>query len=133
MKSPILASPSYLAQRGRPTHPAQLSQHACLGYAYNDAPDIWRFLGPDREEVAIRPTGPLRSNSGDAMLPALCAGLGIAILPDFIVRPHLEAGRLETILEEWSPPPMRSEEHTSELQSLMRISDAVFCLQKNKK
>src|SRR3546814_1036210 len=118
MKSPILASPSYLAQRGRPTHPAQLSQHACLGYAYNDAPDIWRFLGPDREEVAIRPAGSLRSNSGDAMLPALCAGLGIAILPDFIVRPHLEAGR--------------SEEHTSELQSLMRISYAVFCLKKKK-
>src|SRR3546814_5797319 len=131
IKSHILASPSHLAQRGRPTHPAQLSQHAFLGYAYNDAPDIWRFLGPDREEVAIRPAGSLRSNSGDAMLPALCAGLGIAILPDFIVRPHLEAGRLETILEEWLPPPMslhllRSEEHTSELQSLMRISYAVF-------
>src|SRR3546814_10607134 len=28
---------------------------------------------------------------------------------------------------------MRSEEHTSELQSLMRISYAVFCLKKNKK
>src|SRR3546814_8775017 len=40
------------------------------------------------------------------MLPALCSGLGIAILPDFIVRPHLEAGRLETILEAWLPPPM---------------------------
>src|SRR3546814_4903419 len=116
--------------------------------------DLWRFLGPDREEVAIRPAGSLRSNSGDAMLPALCAGLGIAILPDFIVRPHLEAGRLETILEEWLPPPMslhlltppgdprpvrvelladflagrfraRSEEHTSELQSLMRLPYAV--------
>src|SRR3546814_2008488 len=68
--------------------------------------DLWRFLGPDREEVAIRPAGSLRSNSGDAMLPALCAGLGIAILPAFIVRPPLEAGRLETILEEWLPPPL---------------------------
>src|SRR3546814_9817622 len=31
------------------------------------------------------------------------------------------------------PPAERSEEHTSELQSLMRISYAVFCLKKKKK
>src|SRR3546814_1891134 len=30
------------------------------------------------------------------------------------------------------PGPLRSEEHTSELQSLMRISYAVFCLKKKK-
>src|SRR3546814_19002488 len=99
IKSHILASPSYLAQRGRPPHPAQLSQHACLGYAYNDAPDIWRFLGPDREEVAIRPSGSLRSNSADDMLQALGAGRGIALLQDFILVPHLEEVRLAIVVD----------------------------------
>src|SRR3546814_2582577 len=105
------------------------------------------------------------SNSGDAMLPALRGGLGIARLPGFIVDADLAAGTLEAILTDWRPPPIalhlmtppsplrparvealidflatrfrdlgvrgaRSEEHTSELQSLMRISYAVFCLKK---
>src|SRR3546814_8027307 len=68
IKSHILASPSYLAQRGRPTHPAQLSQHASLAYTYNDATDLWRFLGPDREDDAFRPAGLAQSNRRTPML-----------------------------------------------------------------
>jgi DNA-binding transcriptional LysR family regulator len=102
----IVASPSYLERHGRPSHPSELSEHRCLGYAYIDTPDTWRFLGPDREEVSIRPAGPLRSNSGDAMLPALRAGLGIAILPDFIVHQDIAEGRLEALLPGWSWPPV---------------------------
>ncbi len=40
------------------------------------------------------------------MLPALRAGLGITALPDFIVGPDLAAGSLETVLTDWSPPPI---------------------------
>ncbi|MBK5265079.1 MAG: LysR family transcriptional regulator [Alphaproteobacteria bacterium] len=102
----IVAAPSYLERHGRPSHPSELSEHQCLGYAYIDTPDIWRFLGPDREEASVHPVGPLRSNSGDAMLPALRAGQGIAILPDFIVHQDIAEGRLESLLPDWSPPPV---------------------------
>ena len=48
-------------------------------------PDLWRFANKAGEEVSVRPSGRLRVNNGDAMLPALVDGLGIAVLPEFIV------------------------------------------------
>ena len=99
----VVAAPSYLAAHGRPTHPAQLGEHPCLGYTNVTGP--WRFTGPGGAEVAVRPSGPLRSNSGDALLPGLRAGIGVGILPDFIVGPDLASGMLETILADWMGPP----------------------------
>jgi len=100
----IVAAPSYLEKHGRPTHPAQLGEHACFGYTNVTGP--WRFYGPGGAEVAVRPAGPLRSNSGDALLPALRAGLGISLLPDFIVGGDLASGMLEAILTDWHSPPV---------------------------
>lgn len=102
----IVASPAYLARHGRPSHPAELSNHQCFCYAYVDTPDVLHFVGPGREEVTVRPDGPLRANSGNAMLPALRAGLGIAFLPDFIVHEDIAAGTLEPILTDWGRPPV---------------------------
>lgn len=98
----IVAAPSYLERRGMPTHPAQLAEHDCIAYAYVATPDLWRFRGPNGEEAAVRLKGPLRTNNGEAMLPALCAGLGIARLPGFIVDEEIAKGRLVTILEDWA-------------------------------
>ncbi|ODU22641.1 MAG: LysR family transcriptional regulator [Sphingomonas sp. SCN 67-18] len=102
----IVAAPAYLERHGRPRHPAELGEHACLCYANLPTPNLWRFVGPDGTEAMVRPDGPLRTNSGDAMLPALRAGLGVAVLPDFIVADDLATGRLEAILPGWSPPPV---------------------------
>lgn len=102
----IVAAPSYLATHGRPSHPVDLANHRCFSYANLDRPDLFRFIGPGKEEVVVRPKGPLRANSGEAMLPGLRAGLGIAILPDFIVATDIAEGRLEAIMPEWTPPPV---------------------------
>lgn len=104
IRAHVVASPGYLAKHGRPTHPAQLGEHPCIGYSNIQGP--WRFFGPDGAEAAVRPSGPLRTNSGDSMLPALRAGLGIGILPDFIVDPDLASGALEAILTDWWGPPI---------------------------
>lgn len=96
----LVAAPAYLERRGRPRHPAELGEHDC--FAYTNVPQAWQFRGPEGEEVAVRPHGPLSGDSGEAMLPALRAGLGIARLPDFIVDPDLAAGRLESLLPEWA-------------------------------
>jgi DNA-binding transcriptional LysR family regulator len=98
-----VAAPAYFAAHGRPTHPAQLAEHRCIWYANNET---WRFTGPGGEQVSVRPEGPLRSSSGEAMLPALRAGLGITVLPDFIVGADLAEGTLEAILADWTPPPI---------------------------
>ncbi|MFN3524235.1 MAG: LysR substrate-binding domain-containing protein [Phenylobacterium sp.] len=102
----LVAAPAYLAARGRPTHSAHLSEHACLGYAYLPSPETWRFLNPAGEEVSVRPAGPLRANNADALTPALLAGLGLAVQPDFAVGRLIAEGRLEAVMTGWSAPPV---------------------------
>lgn len=102
----VIASPSYLAERGRPEHPSDLSGHDCLCYANVATPDVWRFADRDQQSVAVQVRARLLVNSGDAMLPALRAGVGIARLPDFIVNDGLASGELEEILVDWRPPPL---------------------------
>jgi DNA-binding transcriptional LysR family regulator len=100
----VVGAPAYFERRGRPTRPAHLADHACLGYAYLATPDVWRFRNADGEEASVRPSGPLRANNADAMMPALLAGLGIAVQPDFIVADALADGTLESVMPGWSMP-----------------------------
>ncbi len=100
----VIASPAYLAEHGTPTHPAQLGEHKCLRYSLSAKPENWKFSSSTGEQVTIQIAGQLSVNNGDAMLPSLCAGLGIGQLPDFICRPHIESGRLVEILENWTTP-----------------------------
>src|SRR5260370_35311490 len=100
----LLAAPSYLESKGRPKHPLQLAEHSCIGYAYQQTPDTWRFQNKSGEVATVRPSGALRVNNGDAMVPALVAVLGFGVLPEFIVRKELKGGKLEAVLSEWSLP-----------------------------
>jgi len=96
-----VASPDYLKRHGRPTHPMQLAQHRCLGYAYLSTPGVWHYTNAKGEQASVRPAGPLRVNNGEALMPALLAGLGIADLPDFIVGDAIDSGAVEVILKDW--------------------------------
>lgn len=101
----LLAAPSYLNARGRPRHPLQLGEHTGLSYSYQLTPNTWHFRKTSGEVATVRPQGPLRVNNGEAMLPALIAGFGFGVLPEFIVRDALKAKKLEIVLPEWSLPP----------------------------
>ena len=101
----VVASPAYLAERGRPSHPSDLGSHDCLCYSNVATPDVWRFAGPGQQNVVVQVRSRITVNSGEAMLPALREGVGIARLPDFIVDDALAAGELEEILVDWRPPP----------------------------
>ncbi|HLZ74768.1 LysR family transcriptional regulator [Phenylobacterium sp.] len=96
----LVAAPKYLAEHGRPSHPLRLSEHRCIGYA-STVGDTWHFSHEAGDTATVRPTGPLRVNNGDAMMPLLTAGSGLGILPDFILRDALDDGRLEVVLPEW--------------------------------
>jgi DNA-binding transcriptional LysR family regulator len=102
----LVAAPAYLERRGRPTHPSDLAGHACLGYAYLPTPEIWHFVNAAGEEAAVRTAGPLRANNADALMPALIAGLGLAVQPEFVVGTALAEGRLEAVMTGWTPPPI---------------------------
>jgi DNA-binding transcriptional LysR family regulator len=96
-----VASPAYLKAHGRPTHPMHLAEHRCLGYAYLSTPGVWQFTNAKGEQASVRPSGPLRVNNGEALMPALLAGLGIADLPDFIAGDAIASGKVEVILKDW--------------------------------
>jgi DNA-binding transcriptional LysR family regulator len=103
MQRYLVASPTYLNRYGRPKHPLHLAQHRCISYSYAMTTEIWRFTKGGKS-TSVRPSGPLRVNNGDAMMPALIAGTGVGILPEFILRDPLAAGRLERLLPDWSLP-----------------------------
>lgn len=100
--SHIVGAPDYFEKHGRPRHPADLAHHACFAYTNTANPDVWRFRKAGGEEAAVRIDGPIRTDSGDAMIPALCAGLGVARLPNFLIGQELANGKLEAVLEDWS-------------------------------
>ena len=96
-----VASSAYLKRYGRPTHPMHLAQHKCFGYAYLSTPGVWHYTNSAGEQASVRPAGPLRVNNGEALMPALLAGLGIADLPEFIVGDAIASGEVEVILKGW--------------------------------
>jgi len=96
----IAASPEYWDTHGRPTHPQELTDHDCLLYTYLRTPGDWQFEGPDGP-IAVRVNGPLKSNSGEALLEAAMAGLGVAMLPTFMAGEALCDGRLECVLRDF--------------------------------
>jgi DNA-binding transcriptional LysR family regulator len=98
----LVGSPNYLEQHGRPRHPLNLADHVCITYGHASAVESWRFTHWNGKSATVRPSGPLRVNNGDAMMPALIAGTGVGVLPEFIVRDALAGGRLERLLADWS-------------------------------
>ena len=99
-----VAAPSYLKARGRPTHPMHLAEHTCFDYAYMATPGVWHYSNAAGESASVRPAGPLRVNNGEALLPAVLAGLGIAALPEFIVGDAIASGEVEVLLKGWKQP-----------------------------
>ena len=100
------ASPAYLDRRGRPEHPRDLLAHACLSSRFpSGAPAPWEFER-DGEALRVDPQGPLvvRAGSGsDLAIAAAAAGTGIVYLFEDWLRPMLDAGALEPVLESWWP------------------------------
>jgi DNA-binding transcriptional LysR family regulator len=97
----VVATPSYLAQYGRPQHPHDLIGRACLGYAYRARSEVWRFVDDAGNEETVEPAGPLRVTNADALVPTVLAGLAIAELPEFIAGEYLRDGRMEALMPDW--------------------------------
>jgi DNA-binding transcriptional LysR family regulator len=100
-----VASPSYLAQHGNPQSPAELARHQCIHFAGINAPRIWK-LRDGRESVVVPVKGRLSIDASDAIREAAVHGLGIALLPEWVLRNDIDEGRLVVVLEKFQPPPL---------------------------
>ena len=99
----LCASPAYLAKHGVPKRPDNLKKHSCLHYGQIVTGNQWQLINDDGEEwVTVK--GVLCSNNGEVLKDAALQGLGIALLPTFIIRQELEAQTLAIVLPDYQPP-----------------------------
>ena len=98
------AAPAYLERRGRPLHPKDLLKHACLRVRFpSGLVPPWEFERKGRV-LRIEPDGPLVVNPGggaDLAVAAAVAGTGVVHLFEEWLRPYLDSGALEPVLEPW--------------------------------
>ncbi|MGF1458879.1 MAG: LysR family transcriptional regulator [Leptolyngbyaceae cyanobacterium] len=101
----LCAAPSYLSRVRPPETPQDLSHQACLTYGHLSAEKPWTLIGPDGEH-RVNVDGPLCANNGEVLQAATLQGLGITLLPRFIVQADLQAGRLIHVMADYQGPPI---------------------------
>ncbi|TBN42797.1 LysR family transcriptional regulator [Paracoccus subflavus] len=89
----LVASPDYLALHGPIDRPSDLARHPAIGYLNARMGDLWPFA-----EILPPPVGRITANNGDAIRDLAIGGLGLALLPLFIVHDALRDGRLVRLL-----------------------------------
>ena len=86
---------------GKPERPEQLSSLPCIVDTNNRSRNTWQFQKENGPSISVQLSGPMEINSPLATRRAALAGLGFALLPDFIAQPDIESGRLVAVLEEF--------------------------------
>ena len=99
----LCAAPNYLKQYGVPDQPDQLKGHSCLHYGHLAPLNQWQLIGLEKNHL-IRVQGALCSNNGEVLRQAALRGLGITLLPTFIVGADLEQQRLQVVLSNYQTP-----------------------------
>lgn len=97
-------SPSYIQQYGEPEIPGDLNNHNCLHYSLSSTKKEWHFANISANN-RIEINGSLSTNNGEVLKEAAIQGLGITLLPRFIVSDALANGRLMPILTHYNPEP----------------------------
>jgi DNA-binding transcriptional LysR family regulator len=100
----LVASRDYLATRGEPKTPDELSHHDCLVNALKSPTNFWELAGPDGQRSSVRVSGTLRSNFGEALRHAAILGRGISMHPNYMVAEDIRQRRLKVVLRVYRPP-----------------------------
>jgi len=101
----VVAAPFYFRSRPEPKKPQDLVEHNCINLRLPTHGGLyaWEFEKGSRE-LKVRVDGQLYFNTTTQMLHAGLAGLGLAYLPEGLVQPHINKGRLKRVLADWCPP-----------------------------
>jgi DNA-binding transcriptional LysR family regulator len=99
----VCATPAYLAQHGTPTRPEDLLMHPCLSRPAEHGGDERVFTGP-KGEVRVRPTNAIAANNTEMLRQFALLGMGVAILPSYLIGRDLASGRLVPLLSDYRLP-----------------------------
>lgn len=99
----VVGAPAYLGRHGTPRKPEDLLRHACIRLRLGDQTMYRWELGQGPQAHAIDVPGALIVNETDMALEAALDGIGLAYCLERCAEPHLRAGRLRRVLDEWSP------------------------------
>jgi len=100
----LVASPGYLARSGVPGSPQELRERATLDYGGEPDPGPWELVGAHGESVRAEHTPRVLCHDFIVLRAAALAGLGIAQLPESVVREDLQSGALARVLPDWNTP-----------------------------
>ena len=100
-----VASPSYLAARGAPSHPNDLAGHDCIVYSRLATGSRWEFSSADGP-VGVQVSGRLRVNNSEGVREGVLRGLGIGVVPVWHFSDEIASGRLVVILSDFEPSPL---------------------------
>ncbi|MGY3231745.1 DNA-binding transcriptional LysR family regulator [Luteibacter sp. HA06] len=100
----LVASPAYVAKHGTPATPADLAAHRWITLTILSAPTRWTFTDVRGNEHAVQTRSAATANTTLAAYGFVAAGLGISVLPDYVVKADLDAGRLVSLLPAFRLP-----------------------------
>ena len=95
----LVASPDYIREHGAPETPDELLTHQAL----MQGTETWQFMDGDKI-ISIHPQGRFKADNGTALAAAAVAGLGIAWLPDHLIKGYLESGALVAVMTSYLVP-----------------------------
>jgi DNA-binding transcriptional LysR family regulator len=100
----LCASTDYLQRAGAPSTLDELPGHTCIGYPHLAAGQVWRFqIGRGKAERSIRVQSRFVANNAELMRGAAVAGLGLLMVPEFVVADELRRGHLQRLLPDTPP------------------------------
>jgi DNA-binding transcriptional LysR family regulator len=101
----LVAAPGYLERFGTPKTPADLTEHNCLIYSRLDSVNVWHFSRKGRN-YTVTVTGNLQCDNGDTLLESAIAGLGLLVLPYWMIHKQLDSGELQVVIQDYEPSPL---------------------------
>ena len=99
----VVGSQGYFARHTVPNHPRDLVQHNCMHFTHYLRSDEWTFHEPGRR-ITVRVRGRMRTNNQEALVDAVLAGAGLAVLPTWLVQRQLDSGALQRVLGQFEAP-----------------------------
>jgi DNA-binding transcriptional LysR family regulator len=99
----VVATPAYFAKAGKPQAPADLSSHQAIIYEQGGGGSAWSF-NRGAAETSVEVSGRVRVTAAEGVRAAVLAGMGLAVVSEWMLAPELQSGEVISVLDDWTLP-----------------------------